>query len=65
MALKPRYQEQVLNDGLDESTEGLVGMGGVDQLSDGTFRREGGITKRFGFSFPESPTVGSTLATEP
>lgn len=59
--LKPAYTEQVLNDGIDESAEELVGMGGVDRLYNGVYRKEGGITKRNGFSYPTLPSVDESL----
>lgn len=56
-----KYEEQIFNDGVDESAEELVATGGIDKLVNGVFRREGGITKRNGFSLLSSPTTG-TLA---
>lgn len=57
--MKEGYAEQLLNDGLDESAEELVGMGGIDRLTNGVFRREGGIAKRPGFTFPTSSAVNA------
>lgn len=54
------YAEQVLNEGIDQSGEGLVAMNGIDVLVNGEFRREGGITRRKGFETPAAPVVNAT-----
>ena len=57
--MQSKYQEQIFNDGVDESAESVVAMGGVDLIQNGYFRREGGVHRRNGFSSPTSPTVGT------
>lgn len=59
-----RYYEQVLNDGVDQSAEELVAMGGLDKLINGEFRREGGITRRKGFESPTNEAVAADSVAE-
>lgn len=54
-----KFYEQILAEGIDQSGEELVAMKGIDRLVNGEFRREGGITRRKGFSPPTNPTVSS------